>query len=520
MKRVRSIFLIFTMVASILVMIHPSTLNTNNGTTHLDDTNLAYADLDRPTFLEPGKHLNYSFTFLPITPGPIANYNTTDISGYLFYNTSSINDTNYEFVETISHLTINYKHVNPVRFMGLYNTNTPYSLIESDLRAAYTNGTLLYESQNLTDFGLTYQYTNAIDVYAINGSVKAATGDQVCAGIVSTNESSNIDRLLYYAHFRSLVSYYRNVKVLLLPPNTLYANNISGAGFPTFLKAGEEEIITSLGARTTVRFTRSAYPLGDNRKETLFFDKYTGILLKAILRIDEFPAAEKQPAHELVYSLVGSNVDFSTHIPPVENEFDNAIAQASEYLSSSVLYNSNNSFFIGATTGDGSAIVDDTIYTEANFKVLRGLVDASGENMSDLYMNIKTSPLRNITSGGMNSLLYPNGSTNGVSTVTDAAWAIIGTIHLGQASAGFTEEMLTFMESLLVEGTYLSSIKFKAFARNNDTKTMFHAYDNAISLLALELLAYNHTNSAVKTRASNLINQVAQLFYSPGGGQK
>ncbi len=516
MKRPRSILLVCTIIASFLVMIGAPVVNTDDGTLQGDGTNSAYADLQRPTFLEPGKYLNYSFTFLPIEGGPIAIYNTTDVSGYLHYNAGSINNTNYVIGETISGLKVNYTHTNPVRFMGLYDTNTSRTLVESDLRAAYTNGTLLYETQNVTDFNPAYQYTNSIDVYAINKSVKTTSGDQVCAGIVSSNETSNFDRLYYYAHFRTLVSYYRSVKVLLLPPDNLYASNISGTGLPTFLKAGDAEITTYLGARATVKYTRS---LGGNKYETLFFDKHTGILLKAIMRVDEFPTGDLKASHELVFSLVDANVDFSTSIPPVQNEFDAAIIQAKTYLTSSVLNDSNSTLFKGATSGDGSALLDENIYTEANFQALRGLVDATDDDMASFFTNIEASALHDVILGGMYSLLHPNGSASGIKTVTDAAWAIMGTIHLGQASAEFTTEMLDFMENLLVEGTYLSTIKFKAFARDNDTRTVFHAYDNAIALLALEMLAYEHTNAAVKTRALNYTNQIVRLFYSPGGAQ-
>jgi hypothetical protein len=136
----------------------------------------SYADLDRPTFLEPGKFLNYSVTFGRI---PGVTNETTNLTASLHYQFNSIAGQFYSIREQTTHLQVSYGYTNPERVMGLYNTGIAnQTLITEQYRGYSGPGYIRASVQNVTNFDNALSFTTDINMYTVNGSFGSASGNQ------------------------------------------------------------------------------------------------------------------------------------------------------------------------------------------------------------------------------------------------------------------------------------------------------------------------------------------------------
>lgn len=465
--------------------------------------------LDRPSFLQPGNYLNYSFEFRPLTSDE-----TTNITASLRYTFNGQQGDLFNLTESIASLVISYGHTNTNRSLGLYTPAVNRSTIEADLARASKESTpwtpISQYVQLETDLDITRAYASALLVNATNNTLHAISGDSFNAFIVEPNMTGAI-KVLTYGHFRTLVSYYRTIATLGVNPNRIYnaSTTLVAQGFNY---VGETAIDTAFGRRPVVRHVRT---LTAPRVETLYFDKYSGILLKAVFRVD---ALSGLPQHELVYDLVDTNVNLAVDVPLVRNEFEDAMIAIKNYLDTSVLNDTNRSMFYHQTGGDGAVLLDGAKHASDNFQVVKGYSRAFQENMSVLVATIAESKLRDKVNGGLYPYLDAGGNASGNKTVSDAAWAILGSENAGLSSAAFRKDMLDFMETLYKNWT-LGLTQRWAFIRTAEQNETFYAYDNAIAFLALQSLARTHPDSTTRTKAGTMASEIGLLFYSTSAQQ-
>nr|MDO8115310.1 hypothetical protein [Candidatus Sigynarchaeota archaeon] len=509
-KKVKALtFLSLVMLSSVLIA-NMSSISTNPGqstSNGMANTGLgeSYADLTRPTFLQAGKYLNYSVSFSPIA-GVLAN--STNLSAYLYYDVNSISGQYYNLDETTSHLNIAYGYSNGNRTMGMYTTGVTQAVAEQEIIRAYSNaGPIRASSYNLTNFGISYGFNTVLNMYTANGSFSSASGNGTKAATIdSLLPPSQPQRVNYFGHYRTLVSYYGTLNALRINPKALYSSTIATG----FSYNGTAKVSTYMGDRETVRYMRAT--TANNWTEALYFDMYTGILIKAILKVDKRLSGEN--AHELVYNLISTNVDFGSELPAVSNEFDVALGEIKNYLAESALNDTNGSLFYHAAMGGASTPSNSSKFSSDLFKILKGYSTAFSDSLQVLFAEINASALRDVANGGFYRSMNAAGTVDGVKTVTEAAWAILGTTHLGSVAMKFQQDMFNYMELLYTNGTYITST-FYAFTRSNASETVFYAYDNLIAFLALNWLANYHTNGTLKTTARAMASNVINLFYAP-----
>ncbi|MHA1680020.1 MAG: hypothetical protein ACTSUE_03365 [Promethearchaeota archaeon] len=473
----------------------------------------SYVDVIRPPVLEAGKNMNYSFDFGPVIPPTDINpINSTNVTASIYYDVTAVDTQYYYLSESVTGLTVSYGGTNGNRTMGVYDMSLNRTgTVEPDITRGYSPESMINSSSsNETNFVTTYSYNTNLQFYKENKTLQGSSGDQVCATVVDSLLATSADRfnkVTYFGHFRTLLSYYKDLNIIALDPSSLYETNLSAIGFEL---AGEDDVSTIFGTRATVKFFRD---LPGNKDESLFYDKYTGILVKSVLYIDTYPESGQFPTHVITITLQDTNVNFSTEIPKIENEFQDAIDEVVAYLKSSALNDTNRSLFFHSTIGDGSAVVDASKLSADNFKVLYGFESYNPGLLETLFLEINASTLHDTTNGTFYNSTFAD-VADGVTCVTDAAWAIIGSIQFGSLAYDFQQEMFDYMQTLYVNRTY------HGFARSPDLiNGSIFAYDNLISYIALQAIARsNHTNFTMISRASIMAENVIDLFYSTAGG--
>ncbi|MHA1791868.1 MAG: hypothetical protein ACTSVI_04430 [Promethearchaeota archaeon] len=485
-------------------------VNKNNDDT-VNELGSSFADLNRPTFLEPGMYLNYSFSCHPYPAATFINFNEiTNISGSLVYTVNSVNQTYYDITENSNNIQVKYGGSNGNdALMGLYNISINRSVIEDDVYRGYTtSGPINSSFLNITNISAVppYNYSTNMLISVSNNTLFSATGDQVNAITVDSNLTSDVDRVKYFAHYRTLLSYYKNINILSLDPDELYETNLTSIGFSY---NGEDLVSTNfIGDRPAVRYTRS---LTSPREENLYFDKYTGILLKLVIYIDKYPL-ENAPVHEITYDLVGSNVNFTRELPFEQNEFNDAIKEIMMYLHASALNDTNNSLFFPQTSGNGSSVSNYSKYASDSFKILYGFEHVANGTLDELLYELNKSKLHDNANGSFFHSMI-NNVPDGNKTISDAAWAILGSMQFGSSVASLQQEIFDFMETLYVKKNVTST--FYGFARTKDELSgNLYAHDNLLAILALQKLALYHPNNTLATKAAEMAYNVSKLFYS------
>ncbi|HME55502.1 MAG TPA: hypothetical protein VKM55_25075 [Candidatus Lokiarchaeia archaeon] len=510
-----SAFLLSSVLLSGFPLLSPTSNNSSSAGTVNPGVNTSYADLSRPTLFQVGKYMNYSVQF---SQNPSVLQGSTTLSASLNYAVTSVGGQYYTFNETTSSLHVNYGFGNTNRSMGVYPISTSPATIDLETWRAYsTTSFIKASSQNLTNLNLNYKFSTILNMYKANGSYSSYSGNGTSAMIVdSLLAFTQSNRLNYYAHYRALLSYYKSLNCLYINPKGLYASNFTTAA-GLFTYNGTADIKTALGTRSTVLFVNVNATYG--WQQFLYFDMYTGILLKGIFNYDKKTGIY---AHQLVYDLKSTNVNLGTNSPTVTNEFQAALTDIQTYLAKSALNDSNSTLFNHAAIGGSTTLVNKTKISADIFKVLSGYSEAFGPSLSDIMAQVNASALHDTTNGGFYQSMNPSGIHSSVKTVSDAAWAIIASENFKGMSM-FQQEMFNFMTKLYTNGTHSNS-KFYAFTRTNASESQFYASDNLIAALALNWLALNTTwaqnkngvvNATLVLNAQNMSYYVISLFYAP-----
>jgi hypothetical protein len=521
-KKLKAMAVLSAVLLSALVMSSISSISTNsNGSSTVGDGILgdSYADIGRPSFLVPGRYLNYSVDF-GLVPG-LVNKTTTNITANLHYQFNSVAGPYYSITERTTNLNVSYGYTNPERIMGFYNTGVSnVTRLAEQYRGYSGSGTIKASVLNLTNFNNRYSFTTNLNMYTANGSFGSASGNGTNQIIVDTILPASGNRLYYFGYYRTILSYYQRqgLGTLYRSPKALF-NPMTN-----FTIDGTASVATYLGTRSAVKFVRNilnAKPIyngsyGDWKwQEILYFDVYTGVLIKAIMYVDN--NIDKSYYHQLEFNLIDSNLDFGEPTPSPKNVFEDALVDIKQYLATSALNDTNRSLFHHAAIGDAAAPSNSTKLSADTFKIIFGYDQAFETPLTTLFYEANASLLRDVESGGFYRSMNAGGTTvDDVKTVTDAAWAILGSSVLGSTASRFQQEMFTYMRNNHYgNGTY-SGFTFYAFARYNKTSdTVFYAYDNLIAYLALNWLAFYHTNVTLKAQARDMAYKVISLFSAP-----
>nr|MDO8087739.1 hypothetical protein [Candidatus Sigynarchaeum springense] len=482
----------------------------------------SYADISRPTFLQPGKYLKYSVNY-GLIPG-IANLSSTTLTAHLHYQFNSISGQNYSITEQTTNLHVSYGHTLPGPVMGFYNTDVANAtLIAEQYRGYSATGPIRASVLNLTNFNTDYNFSTTLDMYASNGSLRRATGNGTNQVVVDTLLTlGSPARGAYYGYYRTILSYYRSLSTLYRAPKALFTVT------PGFAIEGTASIATYMGTRSAVKVVHNvvdAPPVLNGTildlkwQDILYFDVFTGVLIKAIMYVDnKLNNTDALKFHQLEFNLVDSNLDFDTPTPSPRNAFEDGIYDVTNYLAKSALNDTNRSLFYHAAIGGAATPSNSTKLSSDTFKILFGYSSALGIPLAPLFSELNASRLRDVQRGGFYHSMDAGGTTvDGVKTVTDAAWAIIASTSLGSSASRFQEEMFNYMISNHYGSGNYSGYRFFAFARYNATSdTEFYAYDNLIAYLALNWLANYHDSDTVKVQAMDKAYQVISLFSMPG----
>jgi hypothetical protein len=475
--------------------------------------------LVRPTFLSTGKYLNYSFSFglIPFI-ATTDHFHSTNMTGYLTYTMTSMGHPMDTIKEQTTHLNVNYGGGNSSAFIGYYSTASTNATIEANTVTAYTYNTATpykhigstVQNASVSNVVAPLNFTTNINVQSSNGAYSSSTGNGTTAIILESALVYTDPRLEYWGSYRTLLSFYRNLTVLQINPNGIYASNLTGPD-KTFSKKGTTEIATAFGERAVVYVTD---PLGGNRNETLYYDEYSGILLEAVLSLDSFPAGG-DAVHQLIYQLISTNVNLTTSIPQPTNEFQTALGYISTFLSRSALNDTNNSLFFNQVSANGKTVENYSKVAQDQFEIMAGSGNALGyAGMHNLMASVNQTLYDTLNNTYF--VQVTNGTIDPVRTVTDAAWAILATHAEGAAAAHFQANMTEFMA-----GLYVNANGFHVFARDNSSLDQFYAYDNLIALLALETIDFdtNFTTSpwlkSIQAQALEMSANIISLFCNP-----
>ncbi|MHA1370465.1 MAG: hypothetical protein ACTSRA_12195, partial [Promethearchaeota archaeon] len=520
--KIRVALLVTVFISTMVISFNVSMLgiNPSNNTRRINDlqyndnNNLlsSYSNLERVSTPVNGSFLNYSYSF-----EPIGSENWSKVKASIFYECVNVNETIINITESVSGLNFSYGYSNTNRTLGWYNSSRNITEIEDDMVRAYSiSGPFNNTCQNTTDFNVTtYSFVNSLLVDRNNRSVINMIGN----GTIALNLDSMLPvsqkfyRVYYFGHFRTLLSYYRTLDMILLDPDELYEADILSS---SFTKDPNELILnTNFGPRPAISYVRD---LGNGRLEKLIFDKHSGVLLKAEMYIDKNPDTNEH-IHVMTFELVNSSLSFSVPVAEFGNEFIDAMSEVSNYLSTAAINDTNSSLFFHSTFGDGKTLLNDSKLSSDTFKVLFGYSYAFNEDLHVLFLELNNSVLHDKDNGSFYHALNSSGQLDDLKTITDAAWAILGSIHLGSSITNFYEEILDFMDTLYTNisksGEYYYGFKHS----NETTDDQWLAYDNLIALLALQSLAYSsEINDTIQDRVKPMIWNVSKLFYqtSPG----
>lgn len=474
----------------------------------------SYAEIGRPTFLAPGKYLNYSVRF-GLVPGRVGQ-NSTNVTANLRYEFNSVAGSFYSITEQTTNLHVSYGHTNPERIMGFYNTAVSNATLLAEQYRGYSSyGPIRASILNLTNFGVDYSFSTTVNMYTINGSFAGATGNGTNQIIVDSKLSPSPAREYFFGFYKTILSYYKALGTLYRSPKALFTR------VPGFTIDGTTTIETYMGTRSAVKILPVLNSTYTNLKwqDILYLDVYTGVLIKAVMYVDN--SADGNRLHQLEYDLVGTNVDFGVPVPSPRNEFEDALRDIKAYLGSSALNDTNRSLFHHAAIGSAATPSNSTKLSSDVFKIIQGYSIAF-DPLQMLFQEVNASMLRAPTGGFYTSMNAAGTVVDGIKTVTDAAWAIIGSSVLGSGAFDFQQQMFEYMRQKHYGNGTFAGGTFYAFARYNASDSTldpyFYAYDNLIAFIALNWLAFNHNNVTVKSLAMNMAYRVISLFYSPGSG--
>ncbi|MEX2683795.1 MAG: hypothetical protein Q6373_019640 [Candidatus Sigynarchaeota archaeon] len=473
----------------------------------------SYADIGRPSFLVPGNYLEYSVNYGLIPGAP--EETTTNLTANLRYTFNSISGQNYSINEQTTNLHVYYGFTLPGPVIGFYNTSVANATLLAEQYRGYSAGPIKASVSNSTNFATNYTFTTTLDMYTSNGTFRGASGNGTNQVVVDSMLTiGSPARGLYYGYYRTILSYYKSLSTLYRSPKALFTP------IPGFTIDGTASIATYMGTRSAVKIVRnvingSIYKWQDN----LYIDVYTGALIKAVMYVDN-KINNTVPIffHQLEFNLVDTNIDFGTPTPSPRNTFSDGMYDVTRYLANSALNDTNRSLFHHAAIGGAATPSNSTKLASDTFKIMLGYNSALGTPLATLFSEVNASRLRDVQKGGFYRSMNAAGTVvDGVKTVTDAAWAIIGSTTLGSSASRFQEEMFNYMISYHYGSGNYSGYRFYAFARYNATSdTEFYAYDNLIAYLALNWLANYHGSDTVKAQARDKAYRVISLFSMPG----
>ncbi|MBN2151693.1 MAG: hypothetical protein JW839_09625 [Candidatus Lokiarchaeota archaeon] len=477
----------------------------------------SYADIGRPSFLVPGRYLDYSVSY-GLIPGSV-NQSTSNLTANLRYQFNSISGENYSITEQTTDLHVSYGFTLPGPVMGFYNTGVANATVVAEQYRGYSSaGPIKASVINSTNFGSNYSFTTTLDMYASNGSFRRATGNGTNQVVVdSLLPLGSPGRGSFFGYYRTILSYYKSLSTLWRAPKALYTVR------PGFAVDGTTSIATYMGTRSAVKVVHNvlnAPPVLNGTyidlkwQDILYFDVYTGALIKAVMYVDnKINDTVAIKFHQLEFNLVDTNLDFGTPGVSPQNTYEDGMYDVVQYLASSALNDTNRSLFHHAAVGGATAPSNSTKLTADTFKILFGYGSALGYPLETLFLELNSSRLRDADAGGFYRSMDAAGTAvDGVKTVTDAAWAIIGSSVLGSAALKFQEDMFHYMKDNHYGNGSYSGLTFHAFARYNATSDpFFYAYDNLVAFLALNWLAF-YTNSTLKAEAKSMAYRIISLF--------
>ncbi len=518
-KKLKAMAVITAVLLSGMMMSGISSIKTPaNGSSSVREGILgdSYADIGRPSFLVPGRYLNYSVNY-GLIPG-LTNQSTTNLTANLRYTFNSIAGSYYSITEQTTNMHVSYGYTLPGPVMGFYSTGVLNTTLLTEQFRGYSNtGPIKQSVSNSTNFASSYSFTTTVNMYTSNGSFSSATGNgtnQIVVDSLLADEAPG--RAYYFGYYRTILSYYKSLSTLYRSPKALFT------AVPGFWIDSTATVDTYMGTRSAVKvhtYMNSNYTNTQKWRDDLYLDVYTGVLIKAVMYVDSL---DGNHFHQLEFNLVGTNLDFGVPAPAPQNEYAKAIDDIKQYLATSALNDTNRSLFHHAAIGSAATPSNSTKLSADNFKVMFGYSLAINTALKTLFTETSESLLRDAVSGGFYQSMNAGGTTvDGVKTVTDAAWAILASSTLTPLTneiRQFQSDMFTYMlEQFYGNGTFNANT-FYAFTRYNKTSdTVFYAQDNLIAFMALNYMAHYHDDTNVAALAKQTAYRLISMFYAPLG---